>query len=287
LGVTGEDVDVVADALTEGRLRAKGILPSTDKPAKILVFDVETAPMSASVWSAWMEPGLNMLERENMFMLTWAAKWLFEDEIMSGRLTSKEALAEDDSRIVKEMWSLFDDADIVIAHNGDKYDIRFVNTRFILNGYKPPMPFRSIDTLKAVKKRFRFTSNKLDFINKQLGLTRKMTHEGFDLWRKCLRGDEEALKNMEEYNVQDIEILEELYLRIRPWITPHPNIGIYILDDEERCPSCGSVHLDFSEKKSYYTNAAVYDAFRCEECGSVGRVKKAHYSSSTRSVTMK
>ena len=282
LGVSGEDIEMVAEALTEARLRSKGIMPSTDRPAKILVFDIETAPMTASVWSAWMEPGLHMLERDHMFMLTWSAKWLFEDEIMSGKLTQKEVLAEDDSRITREIWHLLNEADIVISHNGDKYDIKFLNMRFILNELMPPMPYASIDTLKATKKKFKFASHKLDYINKQLGLTPKLQHEGFEMWRRCLKGDMDAMNKMEEYNIQDIEILEELYLKIRPWIAPHPNLGMYILDDDDHCPSCQGTNLDFSEKKSYYTNSAVYEAFRCTDCKSIGKMRRSHGTCNTR-----
>ena len=89
------------------------------KQPKILIFDIETAPLKSYVWRLWKQDisPLNGMLQSEWFMLTWSAKWLFDDKIMSGKLTSKEAINEDDSRVTKEMWNLFNEADIVIAHN--------------------------------------------------------------------------------------------------------------------------------------------------------------------------
>jgi DNA-directed RNA polymerase subunit RPC12/RpoP len=204
-------------------------------------------------------------------VLTWAAKWLFEDKVYSGCLTANEAIAQDDKRIMEGVWELLNEADIVIAHNGDKFDIPKLNTRFLLNGMNPPLPYQSIDTLKHIKRNFAFTSNKLEFVNRMLGLPRKSKHEGFDLWSKCYIGESESLKNMLDYNVNDVRILEETYLRLRPWIRPHPNTSLFILDEHAyRCPTCGSKDL-IEQGKKYYTTVNAYSQFRCGNCGATGR----------------
>jgi DNA polymerase III epsilon subunit-like protein len=239
--------------------------------ARILIFDIETAPIRAKVWGIWNQNiSIDQIESD-WFVFTWAAKWLFEDKVYSGSLTSKEAIRQDDKRILKGIWELLNEADIVVAHNGDKFDIPKLNTRFLLAGMEPPLPYQSIDTLKHIKRNFAFTSNKLEFVNRMLGLPRKSKHEGFELWSKCYIGDSEALKNMLDYNVNDVRILEETYLRLRPWIKPHPNTSLFILDENtHRCPTCGSKDL-IEQGKKYYTTVNAYNQFRCGNCGATGR----------------
>lgn len=174
--------------------------------AKILIIDIETAPIRAKVWDIWNQNvSLEQIDND-WFILTWSAKWLFEKKVYSARLTSKEAIKQDDKRILKGIWELLNQADLCVAHNGDKFDIPRLNTRFIINRMSPPLPYQSIDTLKTIKRQFAFTSNKLDFVNKMLALERKQKNEGMPMWNKCYIGDETALKEMERYNIKDVRI---------------------------------------------------------------------------------
>lgn len=242
-----------------------------DTGAKILILDIETAPIRAYTWGIWNQNiGINQIQSD-WFCLTWAAKWLFEDKVYSGKISAKEVRSEDDNRIIKGIWELVNQADIVIAHNGEKFDIPKLNTRFIINGLQPPLPYQQIDTLKHIRRQFGFTSNKLDYVNKLLNLERKTDTNGFELWERCMKGEQDALDKMEEYNINDVKILEETYLHIRSWIKPHPNMGLFILDENQhRCPACGSSDLK-DEGKMYHTTANTYELFRCNNCGSTGR----------------
>lgn len=239
-------------------------------PAKILIFDIETAPLRSYTWGVWQQNVAPSQIISDWFMLTWSAKWLFEENVYSDRLTSDEVLREDDKRISKSIWALLNEADIVIAHNAQKFDIKRLNTRFLVNGINPPMPYQVIDTLQHARKRFAVSHNKLDYINEVLGLERKMDTGGFELWAACMEGDDEALQKMEDYNVQDVIILEETYLKLRPWIKPHPNVGLFIEDDVTVCPACGSSHLKWGGTP-YATRVNLYESFRCTDCGSIGR----------------
>jgi len=238
--------------------------------AKILILDIETAPSVAYVWRMWkqnIQP--NQIETD-WFILTWAAKWLFEDKVYSGSVTPKESIVQNDKRMLGGIWQLLNEADIVIAHNGKKFDIRKLNTRFILNNLEPPLPYQVIDTLETLRRSMDFSHNRLDYVNQLLNLPRKIGNEGMPLWIKCIKGDKEALKVMLDYNIGDVRILEDTYLRILAWIKPHPNIGLFILDGVNRCPSCGSSDLR-SEGKMYYTTANKFEMFRCNNCKSTGR----------------
>lgn len=239
--------------------------------AKVLVLDIETAPIMAYTWGIWNQNIQPSNIHSDWFCLTWAAKWLFEDKVYSAKLTSKEAINQDDSRIIKGIWKLLNEADIVIAHNGQKFDLPKLNSRFIVNQLHPPLPYQQIDTLLHIRRQFGFTSNKLDYVNQLLNLPRKKENDGMPLWINCYKGDTKALSDMLEYNIEDVRILEETYLRIRAWIKPHPNMGLFILDEtQSRCPSCGSHELQM-QGKEYKTTANSYEQFRCCNCGSVGR----------------
>lgn len=246
-----------------------------DHSAKILVLDIETAPIRAYVWGIWQQNVNLEAIQSDWFCLTWAAKWLFEKDVKSAKLTMNEVLKENDGRIIKQLWQLVNQADMIIAHNGVKFDMPKLNSRFIFHKLNPPLPYQQIDTLVHIRKNFGFSSNKLDYVNKILSLPRKLEHEGMELWVKCMKGDTEALARMEEYNRQDVLVLEETYLRIRAWIKPHPNLGLHILDQqEERCPSCGSNNLK-EESKDYHTTVNVYEQLRCNDCGAIARKRKA------------
>jgi DNA polymerase elongation subunit (family B) len=247
--------------------------------AKMLVLDIETAPLLANIWGIWNQ-NINLEAiHSDWFMLTWSAKWLFDKKIYSDRVTPKEAIENNDKRIVKSLIDLLNQADIVITHNGDKFDLPRINTRAIINNLTPPLSYLSIDTLKVAKRSFAFTSNKLDYINKQLGLEVK-TKTDITLWRDCFHGKEEGLKRMEKYNINDVKIHEQTYLRMRPYIKSHPNLSLFVIDGDEACPSCGSKEIK-DTGKSYVTGSNTYETFRCESCNSIGRRRKANKKGKT------
>jgi hypothetical protein len=156
-------------------------------------------------------------------------------------------------------------------HNCEKFDVPKLNSRFIINGLQPPLPYQTIDTLKHIRRQFGFTSNKLEYVQKLLNLKRKTDTGGMGLWIRCMQGEEAALTEMETYNVNDVRILEETYLHIRAWIKPHPNMGLFILDEtQSRCPACGSADLK-AEGKTYQTSVNAFELYRCGNCGSSGR----------------
>ena len=243
---------------------------SDKKMPKILIFDTETAPMRAYVWKRWKENISLDQTISEWFILAWSAKWLYSGEILGDHLTGEEALAEDDSRLVKGLWDLVNEADIVVAHNGRKADVPWMNSRFIINGMKPPKPYFLVDTLDVVKKQFGFSSNKLDALAGYFNIPHKL-ETSFDLWKRCMEGDDEALEYMGEYNKKDTAILELVYLKLRPWIKAHPNVGNYIDNDYAVCSACGSDSLEELTGQYYYTSVCKYKLYRCKDCGAIVR----------------
>jgi rRNA maturation protein Nop10 len=117
--------------------------------------------------------------------------------------------------------------------------------------------------LTTVRTQFRFLSNKLDFVCQELGIGEKHPHSGADLWVRCMAGDAEAWREMETYNIKDVELLESLYNHLLPWIRNHPNHSVYTGDMV--CPNCGSTH---HQKRGFsYSLAGKYQRHQCKDCG--------------------
>lgn len=257
--------------------KAYGVPPNKPKmAARILLLDIETAPMMAYVWGTFKQNvGLNQLESHS-YMLTWAAKWLGEEGVMGAKLTDYPSYtpgSENDYELVKDLRDLIDQADIIIAHNLRGFDEKVINTRILINGLQAPKPYKTVDTLDIAKRHFRFTSNKLDGIAMQLGLDRKMQTGGFELWRGCMLGRAESWETMMEYNLQDVVVLEEVYLKLRAWDNRHPNVSLYDNHDQIRCTCCGSTNLIQIDKLAY-TGVSAFTTYRCEDCGKHARSRR-------------
>lgn len=262
----------------EDVIAARKIINGEPKKLKVLIFDLETAPMKAYVWGRWNQNISLDATISEWFIICWSAKWLYSDEVLGDVLTKEEILQEDDSRVVKSLYDIINKADIIVAHNGNRADIPWMNTRFILNGLGPTKPYFSIDTCSISKKNFGFSSNKLDALATYFGFSNKI-ETSFKLWKGCLNGDEESLKYMLEYNKMDVKILEEVYLKLRPWIKNHPNMSNLL--DEDCCPFCGKNSLKEVENEYYYTNVNKYKLYRCDSCKGVSRGRKAVCKSNT------
>lgn len=255
----------------------------TSKP-KILVLDIETAPMIGAFWGLWKQNiGLKQLYND-WYILTYAAKWLGEEETYWDSLTSyKEeykANPECDYMVLQSLRDLLDEADIIVAHNGAGFDIPKINARFLKYGILPPSPYKQVDTLRVVKKKFRLTSNKLEYVANYLGLGGKIKHQGFDLWTDCMKGDVKAWSDMIKYNIKDVTLLEEVYYRLLPWMDQHPNLALYYDNAKPRCPKCGGTHINY---RGYaYTPMGKFHRFQCQDCGGWGRDRSSALSKEQR-----
>jgi len=237
---------------------------------KVLFLDIETAPILAMVWGIHdQNVGLNQIESD-WSILSWAAKWLGEDEVMYEDLRLLKDKSND-KRLLKGVWKLMDEADIIVTQNGKSFDIKKLNARFIINGFRPPSSFQQIDTLRLARKHFGFTSNKLEYMTDKLNKKyKKLKHEkfaGIELWRECLRNNQKAWKEMEKYNKYDVLALEELYETLMPWDGNQTvNFSVYQEDATVKVCSCGS--KAFINKGWNYSKSGKKSRFLCKSCGS-------------------
>lgn len=250
-----------------------------DRNPKLLYFDIETTKVKVEmeVWPDQIYKDLRFRPddiKEDWFVLGWAAKWVCSSSMYSYVVNPREAKKCDDSRILKPLYELFNQADIIIGHNSDKFDIKKLNWRWLVHGYKPPRPYRTVDTLKEARKYFAPTSRSLDYMTKELNLNGKMKHRP-GLFDECKEGCRDALIELRKYNEIDVSEGESLYLKLRPWMKTHPNMGLYYETDTMRCRNCGSTDLDTDDLQPVYTTANVYQCWTCVNCGAHGRTAES------------
>jgi DNA polymerase elongation subunit (family B) len=238
---------------------------------KILLLDIETAPNVAHVWGIWQQNvAINQLMASG-YTLCWAARWIGMTETIfdSVYISSTKSM-------LTHIHSLLDEADAVIHYNGTKFDIPTLNKEFLLHGLTPPSPYKQIDLLRVARNKFKFPSNKLDYVAQVLGLGKKTKHIGHELWVGCMNDDPECWKMMQEYNIQDVLLLEKVYHKLKPWIANHANYALHSTDGL-CCPNCGSD--SYQKRGVYYTHNCQYQRYRCSRCGTWFR--------STKNITIK
>lgn len=204
--------------------------------SKCLIFDIETSPIQAYVWGLRDQNiSLNQIV-EDWKVLAWGAKWLGESKIHY-----EDVRKQTEKQILQGIWELLDEADIVITQNGQSFDSRRLNARFIQHGMCPPSPYKHIDTYLLIKRVADFTSNKLEYLTAKLCTKyKKLDHgkfPGMSLWNECLKGNRKAWDEMKVYNIHDVLSTEELYTKIRAW---GPINMPKVYGNEASCTVCGS-----------------------------------------------
>lgn len=231
--------------------------------AKVLFLDLETAPSLGWVWGRWEQNVLDV--QADWYILSFGWKWQGERRAHVIGLNDFGGYSknrENDRQLVELLWKLMDRADIIVAHNGDSFDIKKANARFLFHELPPPSPYRTVDTKKLAKKFFRFDSNKLDDLGRYLKIGRKVVHKGFVLWQECMAGDPKAWREMKTYNRQDVDLLEKIYDRLLAWATNHPNI---LQGEANACPKCGSADI---QRRGYsFTLHRRKQRYQCQACG--------------------
>ena len=87
-----------------------------------------------------------------------------------------------------------------------------------------------------------------------------------------MQGNKSAWNKMIQYNKQDVILLEAVYEKFKPYITNHPNLGLYQQKDFA-CPNCGSIHLQRRGFNRTKTNT--YQRYQCQSCGAWSQSTKS------------
>jgi len=227
---------------------------------KILFLDLETSPNLAHVWGLWDQNiAINQIERSTE-VICWGARWLGQDKVLfkSVHHHGKEAMLD-------ELHKVMDEADVLIGWNSAAFDSKHIKREFIENGYLPPSPWIELDLMRIVRSQFKFPSNKLDYVSQKLGVGAKVKHSGFQLWLDCMAGNSKAWKEMKEYQIQDVNLLVDLYAILLPWIKNHPHQGLD-RNAPTSCRNCGETEI--SKWGFRYNAGSKLQRYRCSTCGS-------------------
>lgn len=245
---------------------------------KILFLDLETFPNQAFVWGTYDQNVIRFIKQG--CIATYAAKWLDEPVFAKALPDYKgyKSGSYDDKALVKDLWKLLNEADIVVAHNGDEFDVKVCKGRFIFHELTPPSPFKTVDTKKVAKKVARFNSNKLDDLGQLLGIGKKIKTD-FDLWQGCIDGDLASWNQMVTYNKKDVILLEKMYKRFLPWMNNHPNYS-----ETTECPKCGSRNVQ--SRGTARTTTRMYQRFQCQDCGGWHRAVKSEKGTASKVVNV-
>ena len=232
---------------------------------KILTLDIETSPNLVYAWGLFNQfINIDFIVRPT-YVMSWAAKWVGKKKVYYKNCN--------DAGFLDDIWELIDTADAVVHYNGTAFDMKHLNREFVEAGMNPPLMPKNIDLLRTVKERFKFPSNKLQYVSRIVLKEEKLDHDGLQVWLGCMEDDPKWWNVMKKYNKQDVVLTEKLYLKIRGWIKGHPNHGLYIEDqDEPVCRACGSHHV--YSRGWQPLNVQSYMRYRCENCGWQGRGRK-------------
>ncbi len=226
--------------------------------------------MSGYMWGLFKQNiGINQIIDTSRILCV-AYKWLGDDNTY---FVSEWTHSHED--MIKLTHAILEEADVVITYNGNRFDIPTMNKEFLLHNLPPPAPYKSLDLFLTMRSTFRFASNKLDHITRALGLEGKIAHSGFQLWLDVMNGIPEACAVMEEYNINDVSLLEDLYIRILPWVKMHPNHSHFT--GEKVCPKCGSHDL---RPRGFFPSAiGPKQRYKCGGCGGWSHSIRAHEKS--------
>jgi hypothetical protein len=234
----------------------------------VRLIDIETSPLIGYAWQTFDTNILKTLEPSKVISFAW--------KDLNSETTYVKCLADykgykpnilNDELLIKEAWKILDESDVLIANFGDAFDFKKLNARFIYYGLNAPSFYQTIDTKKAASKYFKFDSNSLNNLGHYLGVGQKINNGGFELWVECMAGDKDAWKRMAAYNCQDVVLLEQVYLKLRPFMATHPDLNqIAENGTEPACSTCMSHNI---QKRGFsLTKMGRKQRYQCSDCGS-------------------
>ncbi len=226
---------------------------------KILFLDLETSPNLAYVWGLWQQNVAITQMVESTEVICFGARWAGTKKVIF-----KSIHHDGKKGMLDALHELMEEADVLVGWNSQAFDSKHIKREFVENGYLPPSPYKELDLMRVVRSQFKFPSNKLDYVSQKLGVGAKVKHSGFDLWTQCMAGDKKAWKEMKEYQIQDVNLLIDLYEILKPWIKNHPHAGAHD-DVPNGCPNCASTKL---ERRGFaVTSTHKYQRYQCKDCG--------------------
>jgi len=233
----------------------------------IMFWDIETAPLIATTWGLYPKSIPHEGILQDWFIICGAWRYSTSDKIHAVAINK----VADDYAVTKALRNAVAKADVIVHHNGNKFDIKKLNARIIFHGLDPLPPIPMVDTLREIKKIAAFSSNRLDYLAKTLVGKGKL-HTSPSLWLEVLKGSKQAVKDMVTYNKIDVIRLQQVYKRLVPYFKNHPHLGAMSgLDRNHSCPKCQSTNLHRNGYRFTATGLRKQEV-KCLDCGSYHRI---------------
>ncbi len=234
---------------------------------KRLFFDIETSPNIGLFWSAGYKQRIdynNIIKERAIICICY--RWENEKTTHSLQWDSKQ----NDKSMLRQFIKVANHANELIGHNGDRFDLKWIRTRSLFHGIEMFPDYTTIDTLKIAKNKFRFNSNRLDYIAQYLGLQGKLETE-FDLWKDIvLKNCPKSMKKMVKYCKHDVEILEKVYHQLKKHTYTKTHYGVFFNESRETCKECGCE--DLTIQRTRVTSAGTrFNIYKCDECGAINQ----------------
>lgn len=238
-----------------------------NKP-KILIYDIEVSPCQGWFWRTGKTViGHNQIWSPGKII---CISYRFTDWPDTKVVNLKWDSTQSDEKLVKQFYKVAEEADVIVGHNGDSFDKKWINTRLAYYEHPTIRHVDTEDTLKMCRRQFNMASFRLDYICKFFKIPGKLSTSS-DLWERVVRfNDRKALKEMGEYCDNDVIILDKLWKRIYPYVNHKINMSVYTGSDV--CPECGD--KEYSKWGTRMTRAGTYQRFRCNKCCHVFSDKK-------------
>ena len=228
-----------------------------------LYFDIE---VSANVGLFWQSGYKLQIGTENIIkeraVICICYKWEDDEDVYYLQWDKKQC----DKKLLQEFINVANEADELVGHNGDKFDLSWIRTRCLLHNIDMFPTYNTIDTLKIARSKFRFNSNRLDYIGKFLGLGQK-NHTNFDLWKDImLKNCTKAMNTMIDYCIQDVVLLEKVHKALNNHIPAKTHYGVIFGGDRGSCPECGSEEV-VKNNRRVTASGLVKIQYKCKNCG--------------------
>jgi DNA polymerase III epsilon subunit-like protein len=228
-----------------------------------LYFDIE---VSANVGLFWQSGYKLQIGTENIIkeraVICICYKWEDDKDVYYLQWDKKQC----DKKLLQEFINVANEADELVGHNGDKFDLAWIRTRCLLHNIDMFPSYNTIDTLKIARSKFRFNSNRLDYIGKFLGLGQK-NHTSFDLWKDIMLNNcPTAMNTMIDYCIQDVVLLEKVHKALNNHIPAKTHYGVIFGGDRNSCPECGSDEI-VKNNRRVMASGLVKIQMKCKNCG--------------------
>jgi len=285
----GKPKSTISDYLRKFKNNPEYLQEVQGSAPKILLYDLETSLIKSYHWGLWNQNISIGAIIEDWYVICWSAKWLGTDTIINSSVHTEKGAPykrtrDNESSVILKLWELIDEADIIIAYNGKKFDRKKMNAKFLEYGLPEPSPYKVIDPMLIVKGNFALTSNKMDFVTKYIDSNDAgKLSTNLQLWIDAMNDDTIALDEMQSYCDEDINVLERVYMAVRHWDKNAPNLALHYDDNKPRCNGCGSTDLKPIPNKTSNTNLSRFSIVRCNNCCKILRTRDNLLSKEKRS----